>query len=90
MKITKTRLKQIIKEELEAVIESEQGEIDAILYLILDRELPSGSTAEQYLKDAISDRGQTRVLVRDYIKNYGKNKLISAIKQEIESNPDLY
>jgi hypothetical protein len=52
--------------------------------------LPSGSTAEQYLKDAISDRGQTRVLVRDYIKNYGKNKLISAIKQEIESNPDLY
>ena len=34
MKITKTRLKQIIKEELEAVIESEQGEINTILYLI--------------------------------------------------------
>jgi len=71
MKITKTQLKQIIKEELGGSLDAsarsmERAEaaalgldsgnpLDDFVYTVLDRELDLGSKPEAYLADALMD-----------------------------------
>jgi hypothetical protein len=99
VKITKGQLRQIIKEEVEKILETSdqtsdhQKQLDQALYLVLDRELPTGvaSTAKAlalaYFRDAWKDKGPKRVILRKYIKDHGKegkDALITALEHEIE------
>ena len=89
MKISKSKLRQIIKEELSGVA-GPGSNIDQVLYVVLDRELPEGSPAESYLRDAMKSRGQGRVMARDYVQKHGEEELLAALEAEMSKHPQLY
>ena len=91
MKLTKSQLKQIIKEELGRVLREEMDEeLMQVMSVVLDQDQPPDSPAKVYLRAAMRGRGQVRVMVRDYVQQYGKEKLLAAMEAEMAKHPQLY
>ena len=94
MKITKTQLKQIIKEELSGFLgedsEDMDPELERVVSVVLDQELESGAPAEKYLRAAMGGRGQTRAMAKEYVQQHGKEKLLAAMEAEMKKYPHLY
>ena len=91
MKITKSQLKKLIKEELSRFLsEDMDGELMQVVSVVLDQDQRAGSSARAFLRAAMRSRGQVRVMVRDYVQQHGEEKLLAAMEAEMAENPQLY
>jgi len=95
MKLTKSRLKQIIKEELGRVLREDMDEeLKQVMSTVLDQDLDPGTPAKVYLSTAMRGRARLRGWQADdlqrYIKQHGKDKLLAAMKAEMENHSHLY
>jgi len=92
MKLTKTQLKQIIKEELSGFLgEDVDEELERVLSVVLDQDhLPIGSTAQAYLRAATRGRGQVRAMAKEYVRLHGEEKLLAAMEAEMAKHKHLY
>ena len=91
MKLTKRQLRKIIKEELSSFLgEDMDEELMQVMSVALDQELDPGAPAQAYLRAAMRGRGQVRAMVRGYIQQHGKEKLLAAMEAEMAKHSQLY
>jgi len=95
MKLTKSQLKQIIKEELGRVLREDMDEeLMQVMSVVLDQDLDPGTPAQVYLDTAMRGRARLRGWQADdlqrYIQQHGKKKLLAAMEAEMKEHSHLY